>query len=262
MWKVLRALVAQGGTVVLITHKLDEVLQIADRAVVMRTGRVVEEFQRCDFSATAIARAMVGREVHAVSRVARSEVDATIHGASAPALRVQDLVVEREAFVDRGAHDTEVAPGLARAVLAVLDPCLPLDQLAHHLSRAPLFMVLPVFLLVILAEALAMIAALYRHEQIIREQNLDREHKLAYRTQHSEPIVDRFWHWCDDQCHRMDLLPSNPLAKAIQSDDFKDFATRVLVVPAYLPGPDYQKVVDDERAVFVKIVPKLSLGTN
>lgn len=39
---------------------------------------------------------MVGREVHAVSRVARSEVDATIHGASAPALRVQDLVVERE----------------------------------------------------------------------------------------------------------------------------------------------------------------------
>lgn len=52
------------------------------------------------------------------------------------------------------------------------------------------------------------------------------------------------------------------LAKAIQSDDFKDFATRVLVVPAYLPGPDYQKVVDDERAVFVKIVPKLSLGTN
>lgn len=31
------------------------------------------------------------------------------------------------------------------------------DQLAHHLSRAPLFMVLPVFLLAILAEALAMI---------------------------------------------------------------------------------------------------------
>ena len=96
----LRGLLNEGvhsdRALLIVTHKLDEVLQIADRAVVMRTGRVVEEFQRCDFSATAIARAMVGREVHAVSRVARSEVDATIHGASAPALRVQDLVVERE----------------------------------------------------------------------------------------------------------------------------------------------------------------------
>ncbi|MCP5322323.1 MAG: IS66 family transposase [Pseudomonadales bacterium] len=83
------------------------------------------------------------------------------------------------------------------------------------------------------AEALAMIAALYRHEQIIREQNLDREHKLAYRTQHSEPIVDRFWHWCDDQCHRMDLLPSNPLAKAIQYAK-----ARVTSLRVFLSDPD------------------------
>lgn len=52
------------------------------------------------------------------------------------------------------------------------------------------------------------------------------------------------------------------LAKAIQSDDFKEFATRTLAVPAYLPAPEYQKVVDDERAVFVRVVPKLSLGSN
>ncbi len=52
------------------------------------------------------------------------------------------------------------------------------------------------------------------------------------------------------------------LAKAIQSDDFKEFAARALAVPAYLPGPEYQKVVDAERDVFVRIVPKLSLGTN
>jgi len=52
------------------------------------------------------------------------------------------------------------------------------------------------------------------------------------------------------------------LAKAIQSDDFKEFAARALAVPAYLPGPEYQKVVDAERDVFVRVVPKLSLGTN
>jgi len=66
------------------------------------------------------------------------------------------------------------------------------------------------------AEALALIGALYRHEQIIRERQLAGEQKLAYRTEHSEPIVRAFWSWCDDQCHRPNLLPSNPLAKAIQ----------------------------------------------
>jgi len=66
------------------------------------------------------------------------------------------------------------------------------------------------------AEALALIGALYRHEQIIREQGLEGERKLAYRTQHSEPVVKAFWSWCDAQCHRPDLLPSSPLAKAIK----------------------------------------------
>ena len=64
-------------------------------------------------------------------------------------------------------------------------------------------------------EALALIGALYRHEQIIRDRQLDGELKLDYRTTHSEPVVRAFWRWCDDQCHRSDLLPSSPLAKAL-----------------------------------------------
>ena len=66
------------------------------------------------------------------------------------------------------------------------------------------------------ADALALIGALYRHEAIIRERQLDGEDKRHYRTAHSEPVVKAFWQWCDAQCHRPDLLPSNPLAKAIQ----------------------------------------------
>ena len=65
-------------------------------------------------------------------------------------------------------------------------------------------------------EALALIGALYRHEQIIRDRQLEGERKLAYRTQHSEPVVTAFWAWCDDQCHRPDLLPSSPLSKALK----------------------------------------------
>jgi transposase len=66
------------------------------------------------------------------------------------------------------------------------------------------------------AEALALIGSLYRHEEIIRDRQLEGEQKLAYRTAHSEPVTQAFWRWCDDQCHRSDLLPGNPLSKALK----------------------------------------------
>ncbi len=65
------------------------------------------------------------------------------------------------------------------------------------------------------AEALALIGALYRHEQVIRDQGLSGKEKLAYRSEHSEAVVQAFWGWCDKQCHRPELLPSSLLAKAL-----------------------------------------------
>lgn len=65
------------------------------------------------------------------------------------------------------------------------------------------------------AEALALIGALYGHEQVIRDQRLEVEKKLGYRTKHSEPVVLAYWRWCDEQCHRPDLLPSSPLTRAL-----------------------------------------------
>jgi len=66
------------------------------------------------------------------------------------------------------------------------------------------------------AEALALIGGLYRHEQIIREQHIEGKDKLAYRAGHSAPLVRAFWTWCDQQCYRPDLLPKDPLSKALQ----------------------------------------------
>ena len=83
------------------------------------------------------------------------------------------------------------------------------------------------------AEALALIGALYRHEQIIRDRQLAGDKKQAYRTEHSEPIVKAFWGWCDDQCHRPDLLPSNPLAKAL-----KYAGARHTSLQVFLSDPD------------------------
>jgi len=66
------------------------------------------------------------------------------------------------------------------------------------------------------AEALEIIGTLYCHEKTIRKNGLGGEEKLTYRTRHSEPIVAAFWRWCESQCHRHDLVPSNPLSKALK----------------------------------------------
>src|SRR5687768_7887729 len=60
---ILRRMREQGRTVVIITHKLSEVLAISDEVTVMRDGRVVGRLQTRETSAAEIARLMVGREV-------------------------------------------------------------------------------------------------------------------------------------------------------------------------------------------------------
>ena len=82
-------------------------------------------------------------------------------------------------------------------------------------------------------EVLAIIGALYRIEAHIRDKQLTGEAKLTYRTQHSEPVATAFWTWCDSQCQRHDLLPSNPLSKAL-----KYAMARVDSLKVFLSDPD------------------------
>jgi len=35
-------------------------------------------------------------------------------------------------------------------------------------------------------------------------------------AQEDKPVTQTFWRWCDEQCHRPDLVPSNPLSKALK----------------------------------------------
>jgi ABC-type uncharacterized transport system ATPase subunit len=60
---ILRGMREQGKTVVIITHKLSEVLAISDEVTVMRDGRVVGRLQTAETSAAELARLMVGRDV-------------------------------------------------------------------------------------------------------------------------------------------------------------------------------------------------------
>src|SRR5215510_4152210 len=62
-FKILRRMREQGNTIIIITHKLSEVLGISDNVTVMRDGRVVGERSTSQTDAAELARLMVGREV-------------------------------------------------------------------------------------------------------------------------------------------------------------------------------------------------------
>ena len=63
LFDTLRALAAQGKTIVFISHKLKEVLAVSQRVTVMRAGRVTGELETADTDQRELARLMVGREV-------------------------------------------------------------------------------------------------------------------------------------------------------------------------------------------------------
>jgi general nucleoside transport system ATP-binding protein len=86
LFAVVRSLTGQGKSVIFISHKLHEVLEIADRISVLRRGKLVETRPREGATEEGLARAMVGRDV--LLRVDK----APAHPAE-PLLRVEDLVV-------------------------------------------------------------------------------------------------------------------------------------------------------------------------
>ena len=63
LFEVVRSLVAAGTSIVFITHKLREVLAIADRVVVLRGGEVVGEADPREATAQSLATLMVGHDV-------------------------------------------------------------------------------------------------------------------------------------------------------------------------------------------------------
>ncbi len=63
LFRVLRDLVKSGKTIIFISHKLKEVLEISDRITVMRRGKVVGHLITRDTNEAEIARLMVGRDV-------------------------------------------------------------------------------------------------------------------------------------------------------------------------------------------------------
>lgn len=107
LWGVLRKLREKGGTVVIITHRLDEVMEISDMITVMRAGTTVERIKTSDTTPSQIARAMVGREVSLSAH--RRTVRPSIAGSTI--IEVRDLVVG-------GLHGAREVDGLSFTIAA------------------------------------------------------------------------------------------------------------------------------------------------
>jgi len=133
LFKVLRSLVANGKSVIFITHKLKEVLAIADTISVLRGGKVVGTLNTKDASQEKLATLMVGREVNLVVK----KKPATPGGV---VLSVKDLCVRDESenlIVDRASF--EVHAGEVLGVAGVqgngqTELVYALTGLAHVLS--------------------------------------------------------------------------------------------------------------------------------
>ena len=63
LFRQIRKLKAEGMSFIYISHRLDEIAQIADRVVVMRDGRIVARHERADIPVRTVVEQMVGRSV-------------------------------------------------------------------------------------------------------------------------------------------------------------------------------------------------------
>ncbi|HKF42590.1 MAG TPA: sugar ABC transporter ATP-binding protein [Thermoanaerobaculia bacterium] len=84
---LLRALRREGVSSLYVSHRLEEVFEIADRITVLRDGRVVATAPRSDWTPTSVVAAMVGREIREIFARPR-----TVPGATA--LSVADWTLE------------------------------------------------------------------------------------------------------------------------------------------------------------------------
>jgi len=96
-----RQLAAQGTAVVFISHKLPEVLAVADRVVVMRRGHVVGTLGVSEASPATIARMMVGRDV-----LLQADIEHVRPGA--PALELEHVSAPQLSAGDSGLRDVSL----------------------------------------------------------------------------------------------------------------------------------------------------------
>jgi ABC-type uncharacterized transport system ATPase subunit len=106
LWAVLRRLRDNGDTIVLITHRLDEVVELSDTITVMRAGRTVDRIKTLGTTPAEIARLMVGREVSLSAGKRVQPLSRQSDTSSSQGLEVSNLGIT-------GSHGVRVVDGVS-----------------------------------------------------------------------------------------------------------------------------------------------------
>ncbi|MCL9969462.1 ABC transporter ATP-binding protein [Anoxybacillus kestanbolensis] len=85
--QIMKALVREGKSIILITHKLKEIMEVCDRVTVIRRGKGIGTLNVSETNPNELASLMVGREVHFKTEKQPSKV-------GKPVLEIENLVVK------------------------------------------------------------------------------------------------------------------------------------------------------------------------
>lgn len=87
LMEIMKALIAEGKSIILITHKLKEIMQICDRCTVIRKGKGIGTVNVAETNVTELAALMVGRDVSFKTEKKSAEPTNTV-------LQIKDLFVK------------------------------------------------------------------------------------------------------------------------------------------------------------------------
>jgi ribose transport system ATP-binding protein len=152
--EVVRGIRDRGGAVVLVSHRIDEVLRTADRVVVLREGRVVAERDREGLTSDSLVELIVGGKSNDDGRRAGApdeQLMLQVRGLRGPRLQDLEFEVRRGEIVGIaglvGCGRSELTRILAGAQRADAGECLlggepfepktPAEAIAHGVAYVP-----------------------------------------------------------------------------------------------------------------------------
>ncbi|MDW6024242.1 sugar ABC transporter ATP-binding protein [Mesorhizobium sp. BAC0120] len=120
LYRIIRHLKADGVSIVYISHRLNEIIDLADRVAVLRDGRLVADQAAAGLTERAISQLMVGRELRDLFRrqkAAKTNAILTVSGLSSEAVHDVSLTLHRGEVLGIGGLMGAGRSELARAIV-------------------------------------------------------------------------------------------------------------------------------------------------